>query len=223
MMKKQMLMLAVLAIFAGSAFAMPTEPYRLAFITLPVYQAFETDIAVYNAWMQGEADAAGVGMGSGLGDGDTSWYVIGSTAAVAARDNTSTNPFVDGAGVPIYLTDGTKIADDNWDLWDGNIDNIINTLADGTVTPGHLWVYTGTNSDGTPAGGIMPGPGPLGSPDVQQGFGGSLNEWIYTLSGGGEPSPFPLGLYAMSEVIPGPATMCLLGLGGLLLGRRKKT
>lgn len=220
-MKKLMLMLVVLAVFTGLAFATPAGPYRLAFVTLPIYDATSSDIDVYNGLMQLEADAAGIGIGGIYGD--LEWNIIGSTATVPARDNTGTNPFDPlHDDVPIYLVDGTtKVADGNADLWDGDIDNIINKLADGNVSPGHLWVGTGTKSDGTPAGGIIPGPGPLGSPEVQQGNGGNPNEWIYQEFYVSDPTT-SLPFYAMSEVIPEPATMCLLALGGLLIRRRKK-
>jgi len=214
-----------MAVFAGSAFAQPQEPYRLAFVTLPAYQATSTDINVYNGWLQAEADAAGIGMGSGLGDGDTSWFVIGSTADVDARDNTGTNPLVDGVGVPIYLTDMvTKVADDNLDLWDGDIDHIINTRADGSVTTGHLWAWTGSSSlqDGTKADGINNAGGPLGNDgEVVQGNGGDVTTWQWRMWTS-DPATNELPLYAMSEIIPEPATMSLLVLGGLALFRRRR-
>jgi hypothetical protein len=216
-MKKLMLMLLVL-VFVGAAFAAPAEPYRLAFVTLPVYQAVETDIAVYNGWMQDEAD--NVPALAALG---ATWTVIASTADVDARDNTGTNPNV-SAGVPIYLVDGvTKVADDNADLWDGDIDNIINQIAAGGATPGHLWAYTGGSSlqDGTKADGINNAGGPLGTTgEVVQGNGGDPTTWAWRMWTS-DPGTTSLPLYAISSIIPEPATMLLLGLGGLLLRRKR--
>jgi len=225
MKMKVILVIVVMAVFAAPAFAQPAEPYRLAFVTLPVYQATETDIGVYNQWMQDEADAAGIGVGSGLGDGDTSWFVIGSTALVDARDNTGTNP--SSTGVPIYLTDmTTKVADDNADLWDGTVDNIINTRADGSVTTGHLWVFSGTKRDGTAADNTGSNFGPFGQVggNIQQGKGFLTDAWICPVDGDwvGDPPETSLPIYAMSEIIPEPATMCLLGLGGLVMLRRRR-
>ena len=219
-----MFVIVAMAVFAALAFAAPAEPYRLAFVTMPVYQANETDIAVYNQWMQEEANAAGIGIGGIYGD--LEWNVIGSTDLVDARDNTGTNPAT--TGVPIYLTDGvTKVADNNADLWDGTIDSVINTRADGTVTTGHTWVFSGTTLGGvavTPgADGTNPNTGPLGTSlaEVAQGNGGLLGTWSWRTQTN-DPKGDPHPLYAMSEVIPEPATMCLLGLGGLALLRRRR-
>ena len=225
MKKLVVLLIVAMAVIAVQAQAAPIEPYRLAFVTLPAYQAGETDIAVYNGLLQAEADAAGIGNTSTLLPGGVKWFVIGSTAAVDARDNTGTNPSVNGTGVPIYLTDmATQVADDNSDLWDGNIDNIINTLADGTVTTGHLWAWTGSSSlqDGTKADGINNSGGPLGTQgEVVQGNGGDVATWQYR-QWTSDPYTNSLPLYAMSEIIPEPATMSLLALGGLALLRRRR-
>jgi len=101
-MKKSKTILTVvavaLAVFAGSAQATIVGPYRLAFITSTDPGATLSTIEEYNALVQGLADAAGIG-------GDIEWFVIGSTDLVDARDNTGTNPAVDGVGVPIYLVD----------------------------------------------------------------------------------------------------------------------
>ena len=229
-MKKNVMFVAMaLVVFAGLAQAVPAEPYRLAFVTLPVYQAVETDIAVYNGWLTTEANNPGSVVAS-LG---LDWFVIGSTADVDARDNTNTNPTLpndaagNGVGVPIYLVDGvTKIADDNADLWDGDIDHIIDQVATGGATPGHLWAWSGGDAamsgvagkDG--AQGANSG-GPLGTAgEVVQGNGGDVTTWAWRMWTS-DPSTTSLPLYAMSEIIPEPATMCLLGLGGLLLRRKR--
>lgn len=104
-------------------------------------QATSTDITTYNDFVQNLADAAGLGGGT--------WRVIGSTAAVAARDNTSTHPTTDGTGVSVFLVDGlTKIADNNVDLWNGNLDNPLNTdeTGNGGLTGS---VFTGSEPNGT--------------------------------------------------------------------------
>ncbi|MFM7793043.1 MAG: hypothetical protein ACKO90_34810, partial [Microcystis panniformis] len=76
------------------------------------------------------------------------WKAIDSTATVAARDNTGTNPS-SGTGVPIYLIDGNRVANNNADLWDGSIQTQINrTQTDGTYSNN---VFTGSDTNGSAA------------------------------------------------------------------------
>jgi len=217
MMKmKLMLMVVALAVFAVPAQGVGS--YRLAFITSTNPGCTLADIVGYNAYVQGLADTAGIG-------GDVDWFVIGSTdlGPVDARDNTGTNPGVDGVGVPIYLVDGiTLVASNNADLWDGTVDHIINQDEYGN-TKSH-WPFTGTYWDGTLCTG-KPDAGGGGldnlAGQVGQGNGGAVDQWIWrawTM----DPAATELPLYAMSEVIPEPATICLLGLGGLGLLRRRR-
>lgn len=81
-------------------------------MTSTTRDALSTNISDYNAFVT--AAALSVPELAAL---STAWHVIGATAAVDARDNTSTNPGVDGVGVPIYLLNGTLLATDNNDCW----------------------------------------------------------------------------------------------------------
>ncbi len=118
------------------------DTYRIAFITSQTITGESTDIETYNTFVQGVANAAGLG--------GATWKVIGSTADVAARDNTSTNPLEDGQGEPIILMDGvTILANDYDDLWNG-----INIFLDLDENAEPLFaerVLTGSNGDGTQA------------------------------------------------------------------------
>lgn len=60
------------------------DQYRLVFHTSTTTTANSPDIATYNAWVQGLADASSI-YNIGAGDGVT-WKVIGSTDAIDARD-----------------------------------------------------------------------------------------------------------------------------------------
>jgi len=180
----------------GQAWAMG-DPYRLAFITSTNGTGPEGTgpgspegwiIDDFNAHVQGLADAAGMG--------GIAWYVIGSTVDVTARDNTSTNPTVDGEGCPILLVDGTTIvAENNADLWDGEVQNTISMDENG-VAKDH-WPFTGTGPDGTRTGANF---GPLGQVggSVNQGQSAVATNWIHR-EWTGDPPATALPLYAMSE------------------------
>jgi hypothetical protein len=129
------------------------DQYRLAFVSSAGTQATSSVINTYNDFVQGLADAAGHGAGT--------WKVIGSTAAVDARDNTGTNPGADGAGVAIFLMDGgTKIADDNNDLWNNDIDAPLILDENGELRSTRI--FGGSDTDGTGRGTGDPGERVLG-------------------------------------------------------------
>ena len=207
------------------------DQYRLAFFTSATTTAEFSDIATYNAWVQGLADASTV-YDIGAADGAT-WKVIGSTLDVDARDNTSTNPNEDGPGHAIFLLDGsTLVAIDYADLWDGDIQHIIDLTELGDVET--HWPFTGTYTDGTASEGHSDSYGALGhgilTNQVGQGESGLASNWIWrTWTGAAITNE--LQMYALSDaltiqggedVIPEPATLSLLGLGALLALRRRR-
>ena len=98
----------------------PGDQYRLVFVTDGTRDATSTNINDYNNFVTNQVTGSALAnalSGAGL---TTTWKAIGSTASVAARDNTGTNP--SSTGVPIYLINGNKVANNNADLWDGSID-----------------------------------------------------------------------------------------------------
>ena len=225
-MRKLMLMLVVL-VFVGSVFAAPAEPYRLAFITstnIGVPWDCSVNLDEADAHVQNLADLAGIGNDGFYGDLDN-WKVIASTSYVDARDHTETNPFEDGAGVPIYLVDGTTmVASGNVELWSGLIANVIGQDQDGNAKT--HWPHTGTYLDGTVCNPDDPDYESYGrgfdNPDsIGQGNGAATDQWIWRVSTQ-RPATEQLPIYAISEIIPEPATMCLLGLGGLAMLRRRR-
>jgi len=133
----------------ASIVTQPTElntgdQYRLAFVTSSVTQAVNPNIAYYNAFVTTAANGS-----SDLADLSTTWRAIVSTAdGTDARDNTGTNPDIDGSGVPIFILDGTRVANDNAGLWSGQLLSRLNVTEAGLVsTPTNVW--TGTIADGT--------------------------------------------------------------------------
>ncbi|MDP6567563.1 MAG: PEP-CTERM sorting domain-containing protein [Alphaproteobacteria bacterium] len=124
----------------------PGDQYRLAFVTAGTRDATSTDIADYNAFVTAQAN-----LSTELAALGTTWTAIASTSAVDARDNTGTNPSVDGTGVPIYVVNDLRLADDNSDLWGTFnclvcIDTPLNTDQNGNLIDGEVW--TGTTRAG---------------------------------------------------------------------------
>ena len=92
----------------------PGDQFRLIFLSSETRTAEATDIATYNAWVQGLA-ANGH---ADIQDHSSTFRVVGSTAAVDARDNTSTTYTSSDKGVAIYWLNGDKAADDYEDFYD---------------------------------------------------------------------------------------------------------
>jgi len=90
------------------------DTYRFSFTSSATTQATSTDINYYNTFVQNLANASPLDIGAAQG---VTWKVIGSTATVYARDNTSTNIDVYGTGEATYLLDGTMVAPDYIKLW----------------------------------------------------------------------------------------------------------
>ena len=98
------------------------DQFRLVFYSSTKRNATSTDIEDYNTFIKNLA-AAGH---ADLDDYIEGFRAVGCTAAVDARDNTGTNTNTDGAGVPIYWLNGSKVADDNADFYDGSWDDEAN-------------------------------------------------------------------------------------------------
>jgi hypothetical protein len=211
---------------AAPIFTTPTgltagDQYRLAFVTSTTRDATSAVIADYNNFV----NAAAIAVPDLLALG-TTWKVIGSTATVNARDNTSTDPSSDGTGVAIYLLDGTtKIADNNTDLWDGSIDDFLNFSETGTT--GAANIFTGTTLAGSAAGfgQALGGTSPLG---IWTGRTTATNlAWVYHSK---SPKTDHRHFYALSGIltvpstgVPAPGALLLFGvaLAGLALARRR--
>jgi len=173
-------------------------------------------IGAYNSFVTSAATA--VPELSALG---TSWTAIASTSSMSARTNTGTT----GTGVPIYRLDGTRIADNYADLWDGSIAAPLQIDENGAAVGTPRGVWTGSNQDGSSHPLYE-----LGAASSMQGYannGGSA--WIAwsSFSSGGDAR-----LYGMSGTLtavpePGPFTlMALCATSGLVVrwarGRRKR-
>jgi hypothetical protein len=173
------------------------DTYRLAFFTSATTDATSSDIATYNTWVQGLANAT-TAYDIGV-DESVVWKVIASSSTVDAIVNTLTDPIADGVGEAVYLLDGsTLVASDNADLWDGEIDNIIDLTEQGTIDSS--WPFTGTSEDGTSTAGKPTTTGStLGNGgDVSQGNSSVTTEWIWRMwtgTSGTDEGP----MYALSD------------------------
>ena len=120
----------------------PGDHFRLIFLSSATRTAEATDIATYNTWVQGLA-ANGH---TDIQDHSSTFRVVGSTAAVDARDNTSTT----GTGVAIHWLNGDKAADDYEDFYDETWDEEASMRDEsGTTVTAPTYVWTGSDDDGT--------------------------------------------------------------------------
>jgi hypothetical protein len=167
----------------------PGDSYRLAFLTSDTIVATSDDINVYNTFVDDLGDIVIT----------SDWRAIASTPTVHARDNTGTNPD-DSTGVPIFLLNNTRLANDNAHLWNSNV-NRLQALAI-TNTGGSagdfefLYVWTGTQSDGTTTDALGSLMGRVGK--AQQ----TSSAWI---DNGKLPKDELRPLYAMSGELEVPA------------------
>lgn len=164
----------------------PGETYHLVFTTSTQRNARATDITVYDDFIQQAADAAGIGLGSSIGD--ISWKVLGSTPTVDAINHV-------GVMGPVYRLDDQRIANDEADLFDGQIQvdmdltELLTTAPSGTV-------YTGSNDDGTASS-------PIGSSvSTRLGQPRTLTDWLRSAFLVGSQSSRPF--YAISEPLTTP-------------------
>ncbi len=190
----------------------PGDQYRLAFVTSTITNPFSSDIETYNSYVTGRANTVPELVALG-----TTWKVIGSTAATDARDNTHTNPFLDGVGVPIYMLDDSRLADNNADLWDAALDQHFRVTESGAIIGTINAVYTGTSTTGEGSTVLGSSTPRIGRADVFNSSG-----WIsYTNANPANKLP----LYALSNVItvvPEPSTGLLLATGLLGLGIHRR-
>ena len=118
------------------------DRFRLIFVTTDTGGTTSSDIEVYNAFVQSQAAAGHTAIRAY----SSQFRVVGSTATVDARDNTGTT----GTGVPIYWLNGSKVADNYADFYDGSWDDEANPRnQSGRSIAGTLSAATGSNDGGT--------------------------------------------------------------------------
>lgn len=187
----------------------PGDPYHLAFVTDGARDALSSDIADYNLFVNNQAAMNSALTGTDMG---VEWFAIGSTATVNARDNA-----VVGAGVPVYLLNGTtKVVDGFADMWDGTLDAPINLNQFTATISTSVWTGS-TISGGSDATRFLGSGGLI----ILGASSASSGSWISNIALLGTS---PHRMYALSEQLPEPATgsLLLIACGALAWGRRRR-
>ena len=123
------------------------DSFRLLFIGSSNRDASDSDIAVYNTFIQNLVDTNGH---ADIKAHSATFRMLGSTEDVDARDNTGTT----GTGVPIYWLNGAKAADDYANFYDGGWDEEATGARETGASVSILtnWkIWTGSAQDGTEA------------------------------------------------------------------------
>ena len=125
------------------------DQFRLLFVSSEEFTAERKDINKYDAEiiglaLDGHRDIWGWERAG-------TFRVVGSTAAVDARDNTDTTHTASNPGLPIYWLNGDKVADDYADFYDGTWDAEASMRDEfgSTVSAPSDGVWTGSANDGT--------------------------------------------------------------------------
>ena len=150
--------------------------FRLLFLSSTKRNATATDIATYNTFIQTRAAAGHTDIRAY----SAGFRVVGCTAAVDARDNTSTTYTATDKGVPIYWLNGAKAADQYEDFYDGSWDDEANdknesgtNAHDTSQVPN--WPLTGCDHDGTAEGALGASQVTVGRPNSSGSSHGPLN------------------------------------------------
>ena len=170
------------------------DSFRLIFITSTTRNATATGIDTYNQFVQGRANAGHRAIRP-YGGG---FRAVGSTGTVHARDNICGT----GTGVPIHWLNGSKVADNYADFFDGSWDdetNPKNESGNARSVPRGTGVWTGSLTNGTIDGQVY-----LGTSE-RSAIAGSLNNPSYgPLTGILAPKTGSKPLYALSQVFKVP-------------------
>jgi hypothetical protein len=187
-----------------------TGDYRIIFVSNGSRDASSPTIGDYNTFVNTEASLL---TSTAVKDIATTWAVVGSTAAMSARENTGTLLTDGGAtDVPIYTSNGELVAINNAALWNAASVDLQHAIYDSTGNALAEETWTGTNTDGTRRGDTQDGTTfgnydplvPGNSRYVMVVRGNNVNGgWITAVSDGGSESKH---FMALSGVIStGPA------------------
>lgn len=188
----------------------PGDHYRLAFVTSAIRDGVSSNIADYNAFVTKAANSS-----PQLAALKANWFAIASTDAIAARDNTNTNPNA-AVGMPIYRLNGDLVASSNSDLWDNTLQSDIDFNEFGVRLDTTVW--TGTDPNGSQSDLT------LGNASTYSRIGwsdGGEIAWINTITYD-PPQRWLFSLYGMSDIltvpqVPEPGGLALATIGFVTL------
>jgi len=167
----------------------PGDTFRFLFVTQGTTTATSSAIADYDTFVNGQAG------GATYGGTTVTWKAIGSTGSVNARDHVGGF----GSSVPIYLPNGTKLANDMTTgaggLWSGSLLAAPLGYIDGTAADMFPLLFTGSESDGLAATMYYLGANAAkgGVPFVSNGL------WLSAAGTYGNTSP--LRMYGLSDTL----------------------
>lgn len=160
------------------------DEYQLVFVTSGSISALDDDIATYNTFVNAQAANSSSDVVTGA-----EW-----TAIISTRPNSGERA-VDNAvvTVPVYNTQGEKVADDASELYGDGVQNAIKYDEDGEEKVTRVW--TGSNRHGTPSGFWV------GHPERRATFGKSGETNMSWMEHGDWVAAIQMPVYALSEVL----------------------
>lgn len=191
----------------------PGDSYYLAFVTNLTTAASSSDIAFYDAFVQAQANAAGLNT------------IAGNPVTWKALVSTTTTNAVTHLGIgssPVFRLNDTQIASGGSDLWDGSIAVPLNVTESGTTLPaGSVW--TGSQANGVAYPAFQVG---TANP-ISGGLNSASSSWLVANSN--QPNTTLFRIYAFSQelqVVPEPSAVVLALSGaaaviGLTLAKRR--
>lgn len=127
----------------------PGDQYRLIAPGIPVtHYLYSSPYYSYRFWEANDkaqrwADSHAVGALGATWQAVITYNSASDPVKMLAKDHTRSNPDIDGIGVPIYQTNGTRVAANYADLWDGTLETPIRYGGNGEyVRAANMYIYS---------------------------------------------------------------------------------